>query len=156
MHWLIDGHNLIGQMPNLRLDDPRDEEKLLSYLISYKARTGHHLTVIFDSGAGYQPGSTKKQGGITVQFAPPGQTADQLIARRVRRAKNPQALMVVSSDRAVQNAARLAGVRSLPAAEFALLLLSGGGNTGSADPGTQSNVQLSANEIDEWLDIFGV
>jgi len=155
MHWLIDGHNLIGHMPNLRLDDPNDEEKLLAHLVRYKARTGQRLTVIFDSGAGYRPGSSKKQGGVTVQFAPPGQTADQLIARRVRRAKNPQALMVVSSDRAVQTAARLAGVRSLPAAEFARQLLSGGGNTGAADPGAQANVQLSADEVDEWLDIFG-
>ena len=49
MQWLIDGHNLIGQMPNLRLDDPDDEAKLLQYLRNFRARTGHRITVVFDA-----------------------------------------------------------------------------------------------------------
>jgi predicted RNA-binding protein with PIN domain len=155
MHWLVDGHNLIGQMPGLRLDDPNDEEKLLEQLRRYRARTGHRITVIFDSGAVYQPGSTKKMGGITVTFAPPGKTADQLIKQRVRRVKNPQAVMVVTSDRAVQQAASQAGVRTLSAGEFASQLQGGSGATSGADPGAKSDVRLSADEIDEWLDIFG-
>lgn len=155
MRWLIDGHNLIGQMPNLQLDDPHDEEKLVEHLRRYRARTGHRITVIFDSGPTYQPGSTKKLGGITVQFAPPGKTADQLIARRVRRVKNPQALIVVSSDRVVQNAAQRAGVRTVSAAEFARELHGHGDAPGRADPGAQADVRLSPDEIDEWLDMFG-
>ena len=97
MRWLIDGHNLIGRMPDLRLDDPNDEEKLLQHLRRYRAKTGHSITVIFDPGHSYQPGQTKKEGGITIQFAPPGKTADQLIMRRIRKVKNPQAVIVVTS-----------------------------------------------------------
>src|SRR6185503_5443592 len=119
MQWLIDGHNLIGQMPNLRLHDPNDEAKLLEYLRGYRARTGHQVTVVFDSGLSYRAAETKKSGGVTVQFAPHGQTADQIIAQRIRRVKNPQDLKVVSSDRAVQQAARQARVRVLTAPEFA-------------------------------------
>lgn len=44
MHWLIDGHNLIGKMPTLHLDDPHDEEKLVQILQQYRARTGHKIT----------------------------------------------------------------------------------------------------------------
>ena len=32
MLYLIDGHNLIGQMPGLSLDDPHDEAKLVERL----------------------------------------------------------------------------------------------------------------------------
>ncbi len=154
MNWLIDGHNLIGHMPNLRLDDPHDEEKLVDYLLRYRAKTGHAITVMFDAGAGHRPGGTQKRGGLTIQYAPSGQTADQLIAHRLRQIKNPQAWRVVSSDKTVQRAAQFAGVRSLPAREFAAQLLGGNATTG-ADPGDQPDVRLSPDEIEAWLDIFG-
>jgi len=154
MQWLIDGHNLIGQMPGLRLDDPHDEEKLLEHMRSYRARTGHHLTVVFDSGQTYHSAQTKKQGGITVQFAPSGKTADQIIMRRLRKVKNPQATMVVSSDRAVQRAAQQAGVRILDAKAFAQQLLQQDSAGQGQDEGSRADVNLSPNEVDEWLNLF--
>jgi predicted RNA-binding protein with PIN domain len=153
MHWLIDGHNLIGQLPDLQLSDPNDEAKLLEHLIRFRARTGDKITVIFDPGGGYQPGRKLKQGGVTVQFAPSGKTADQLIVKRLRRTKNQQSVRVVSSDRAVQTAARLAGVQAVKAADFSRHLLGSSSNANS-DPGCQPDVNLSTNEIDEWLDLF--
>lgn len=154
MHWLIDGHNLIGHMPNLRLDDPHDEEKLLTHLRSFRARTGHRLTVIFDAGLGYRPAQTRKQGGITVQFAPAGKTADQLLARRIRRLPNPQAVTVVTSDRAVQQAARHAGARVQESADFARQLLQNPAAPAITDQGAQAEVNLSPEEIDDWLTLF--
>jgi predicted RNA-binding protein with PIN domain len=153
MHWLIDGHNLIGQLPGLQLSDPDDEEKLLEYLIRFRARTRDKITVFFDPGGSYQSGHKRKHGGITVQFAPSGKTADQLIVNRLRRVKNQQAVRVVSSDQAVQTAARLAGVQAVKAADFGRQLLGGSGGV-SSDPGSQPDVNLSANEINEWLDLF--
>ena len=156
MHWLVDGHNLIGQMPNLQLSDPDDEAKLVEYLRRYRARTGHRLTVIFDAGTSYQPAHTQQKGGITVQFARPGQTADQLIKRRLRKIKDPQGTIVVTSDRAVQQAAQQVQVRVVEAREFGqqLLQLSAPGQE-AADAGSQADVQLSADEVDEWLALFG-
>jgi predicted RNA-binding protein with PIN domain len=154
MQWLIDGHNLIGQMPNLRLDDPDDEAKLLEHLRSFRARTGHRITVIFDAGPGYHPAETKKVGGITVQFAAHGQTADQIIGQRIRQVKNPQDLRVVTSDRAVQQAARQARVRVLTAQEFVQQLLQGSPPAEEDDRGSQAEVKLSADEVKEWLKLF--
>ncbi len=155
MHWLIDGHNLIGQMPNLQLSDPNDEDKLLAYLRRYHARTGHQLTVVFDAGPSYQPAATKKQGGVTVQFAAHGQTADRLIKQRVRRVKNPQAMIVVTSDRAVQQAAQQMGVRVVTAQEFSRQLLNlSAASAGPTDEDAQANLRLSADEVEAWLSIF--
>jgi predicted RNA-binding protein with PIN domain len=154
MQWLIDGHNLIGQMPNLRLDDPDDEAKLLEYLRSYQGRTRQRITVIFDAGLSYHPAETKKSGGVTVQFAAHGQTADQIIIQRLRRIKNPQELIVVTSDQAVQQAARQARIRVLSAPEFARQLLHGSPTTLDDDRGSQTELKLSADEVDEWLKVF--
>lgn len=153
MQWLIDGHNLIGCMPNLHLDDPNDEEKLLEHLRRYRARTGHKLTVVFDAGVSFRPAKTRQRGGITVQFAPQGRTADQIIMRRLRRLKNPQAIMLVTSDRAVQQAAQQARVRVVSSQEFAQQLLQLSSSPG-VDEANQTDVALSADEVEEWLEIF--
>ena len=155
MHWLIDGHNLIGQMPDLRLSDPNDEEKLLEYLRRYRARTGHRLTVVFDAGQTFQPAQTKKQGGITVKFVSYGQTADQIIRKRLRKVSNPQGMMVVTSDREIQQAARQAGVRVVTAQEFGQQLNQlSSGNKSEEDENNQTDLHLSADEVEEWLAIF--
>lgn len=153
MHWLIDGHNLIGQMPDLRLDDPHDEEKLLEYLHRYRARTGHKLTVIFDAGQTYHSAKTQKRGGIIIQFAPHGHTADQIIIRRLQKMKNPQAMIMVTSDHGVQGVARQAGVRVITSQEFVKQLLS---DPSSSEPdiGSQADIQLSPDEVEAWLTIF--
>ncbi len=150
MKWLIDGHNLIGRMPGLRLSDPDDEEKLLAYLRRFRARTGHGLTVIFDAGPAYQPGSKQKRGGITVQFVSPGQTADQYLIRRLRRVKNPQEVRVVTSDQAIVQAAQQIGVRVTSSQEFARQLL----QSNPAADADQNDVKLTPEEVDEWLDLF--
>ncbi len=163
MQYLIDGHNLIGKMPTLRLDDPHDEAKLLEYLRSYRAKTGHHLTVIFDAGQGYQGGRSKSGGGITVTFARSGQTADQLIMQRLRKVKNPQATMVVTSDREIQRVAKNTRVRVVDAYIFSQQLLTGSASSSKGktstlddepDEGKQANINLSADEVDEWLRLF--
>ena len=153
MKWLIDGHNLVGQMPDLRLDDPDDEEKLLEYLRRYRARTGHTLIVIFDAGQGYHPAKTHRRGGITIQFVSPGQTADQILIRRIRQVKNPQAVIVVTSDRDVQQAAQQAGLRVVTSQEFARQLLQPSSPSGE-DKESRANIRLSPDEVDEWLAFF--
>ncbi len=155
MHCLIDGHNLIGQMPGLHLADPDDEDKLLEYLRRYRARTGHKLWVAFDSGPGHPLGSHRKRGGITVQFARQGQTADRLLLKRIRRVKNPQGAMVVSSDRAIQQAAERAGRRVVPAGEFGQRLLDLATGPGPAtEEDSQAHVHLSEEEVEAWLEFF--
>lgn len=155
MKWLIDGHNLIGQMQNVSLSDPHDEDKLLEYLRRFRARTGHKVTVIFDAGADYQVAQKKQQGGISIEFAPHGHSADRIIIRRLHRVKNPQEYMVVSSDRAIQQAARQAQVRFLSAEEFARQLVQPTSQPGEEEEGDRADVHLSAQEVDDWLAFFG-
>ncbi len=118
MPFLIDGHNLIGAMPDLSLDDPDDEARLVERLQRLALRTGRRITVIFDRGAPGGVSAPRSRGGVTVRFAPRGATADDLLIRQIQAERNPRGLIVVSSDQSVREAARRRGAQSWSAAEF--------------------------------------
>ena len=147
---LIDGHNLIGKIPGLRLDDPDDEGKLLVRLRAYRARTGKRLTVYFDPGVAYQSPARRSSGGISIRQAGSGQRADDLIIRDLRRHHNPRELTVVTSDHAIQEVARQHNAQVVDAATFAEEL--------SRPPEKENTFEappLPEDEIQEWLAIFG-
>jgi predicted RNA-binding protein with PIN domain len=151
---LIDGHNLIGRLPDLRLDDPDDEVKLVARLRTYHARTGKRVTVVFDHGL---PGGRSRElsgGGVEVVFASAGRTADGILRERIRRARAPRGLMVVTSDRQVVVAAQAKGARVARAEDFVAQL--GPPRSGEDEsPGrTKTDAHLSPQEVEDWLAVF--
>ena len=51
MPLLVDGHNLIGQVPGLSLADADDEAQLVQLLRRYStAKRGRQVVVVFDRG----------------------------------------------------------------------------------------------------------
>jgi predicted RNA-binding protein with PIN domain len=147
MPFLIDGHNLIGQTPGLRLDDPDDEQKLIELLRNYLARVRKKGAVIFDRGL---PGGAAKwsSAALEVRFAPAPKTADDLILERLRREKNPRGLTVVTSDRDVANAARHVGASVKDSAVFAREMLA------PPPASRQKESGLSAAEVEAWEEEF--
>ncbi len=123
---LIDGHNLIGKMPNVSLSDPDDELKLLRALENYHAMHPHEtMLVVFDPSRDGRGGwSPMRSGvaGIAVRFAPRGSTADAVIARIVRDEQKPRSVTVVSSDNAVRKSAQERGAKTLSSEEFVVKL----------------------------------
>lgn len=98
---LIDGHNLIGRLPSLSLQDPDDEQQLVALLRPYRSRTGKAITVVFDPGAEFALPQARRQGGIEVVFASQGSSADEVILRRVQRSRDRAGIVVVTSDRSL-------------------------------------------------------
>ena len=146
---LIDGHNLIGRMPALSLQDPDDEEKLVRLLVSYRARTGKSLTVVFDPGGGASLAQTRRVGGIEVVFAASGSSADHIIARRVRRSRNPVDWLVITSDHQLARDVADYGARVQSASDFASQL-----KRPSEDAPEQKNVPPTPDEVEAWLALF--
>ena len=149
---LIDGHNLIGKLPDIHLDDPDDETKLVVRLRTYCARANKRVTVVFDHGL---PGGRSWElsgGGVEVVFAPSSRTADGILCERVRRARDPRGLTVITSDRQVIAAVQAQGARVMRSEKFAVQL-----NTPRMVETieTERDVNLSADEVDEWLKLFG-
>lgn len=120
---IIDGHNLIGKLPNISLSDPDDEAKLVRVLENYHAMHLHEaILVVFDPG--HTGGWTELQhgAGVQVRFAPRGSTADAVIVKLVRQEKKPRRITVVSSDNAIRKAAREHGAKTIASEAFVVKL----------------------------------
>lgn len=164
MHYIIDGHNLIGKMPDISLKDPDDEVKLTLRLKNWAAESKkRQVTLFFDGGTmgGYTNRLSSRH--LKVIFAPSGTTADSLIIRHMRQLKNPRAYTLITSDREIIRAAKSLRIRSLLSEEFIERM-------GfvfeeapekekpvkqEAPPEKPENPTLSAAEMQEWLDLFG-
>jgi uncharacterized protein len=157
MVYLIDGHNLIGQLPDLDLDDPNDEAKLVLKLISFSAQTGKRCVVIFDHG---MPGGKSRlsTGSVEVIFsARPGE-ADDLMLARIAATNDTTGWQVVSSDRRVLDAAVARGMVGIRAADFAARLRVASMGTKAARnptiPIPEKPSTVSASDMEQWLKAF--
>lgn len=146
---LIDGHNVIGKLPTLSLQDPDDEEKLVRRLVAYAARVGKAITVVFDPGELSPLWEAQRHGGVEVVFAPRGRSADQVIARRVERSRNAREWLVITSDQQLADHVLRLGARLRSAESFVAEL-----ETAEARP-ERRDMPLSADEVDDWLAVFG-
>ena len=149
---LVDGHNLIGQLPTLSLHDPDDEAKLILLLRSHRARTGKALTVVFDPGGAFSLPQVQRSGGVEVVFAPHGSSADAVIRRRVQRSRNPSAWLVVTSDRSLAEVVGRLGARVQSAEAFAAALSPL--QEPEQDTSAWKDAPPSPAEVDAWLAMF--
>ena len=121
MHLIIDGYNVIRQSPELQRLDAREleagREALLQRLASYRSRSHHKITVVFD---GWQGGDLKEsrdqQQGILIIYSRLGERADEVIKRLLTREQGRA--VVVSSDRELQDCARRVGAAWINASQF--------------------------------------
>lgn len=148
---LIDGHNLIGRLAMLSLEDPGDEEMLIRMLGSYRGRTGRSITVVFDPGGAFALPQTRRYRGITVVFAPHGSNADAVIVRRLQRSRDRRGWLVVTSDGELAGTVQRLGARVQSAEAFAQALA-------PREPDDEGlpwkEGSLSPEELDEWLALF--
>jgi len=148
--YLIDGHNLIAKIPGLSLDDPHDEAKLVERLKGFMARKRRRCTVVFDGGL---PGGTSRDlstHSVKAVFAHGGTTADRIIIERIRDARNPAGLIVVSADREILAVAERRGARTVSPEAFAAELAAP-----PAPHDSDPNPHVSPDEVEHWLRVFG-
>lgn len=152
---LIDGHNLIGQIPSIDMADPDDEAQLVMLLRRYAVRRpGRKLVVIFDGGVYGHPDNLNGY-GVEARFAKSPSDADKELIKRIGAIKRRDEWLVVSSDRAVIGAAEAHQIPVISAQEFAQRLLRLAQPSASIRE-KRNDRPLSKAEIAEWLKIFGV
>jgi uncharacterized protein len=130
MSLIIDGHNLIGILPDIQLDQPDDERRLLERLRAYRAWSGGRpLIVFFDRSPSralerstYPQTTDLSSPGIQVRFAEPGQTADDAIVEYLQGRAQPGQYAVVTNDQGLSWRVRDAGASVLSGSEFAVRL----------------------------------
>jgi uncharacterized protein len=150
MPYLIDGHNLIGQLPDISLTDPNDEAKLVTKLRGFAALSGKTCHVIFDHGL---PGGKSKlsNGKVKVVFASQPGDADTIMLKRIQAIRDVKGWIVVSSDQRVLGAARQRGMRGVRSTDFARDMQR---RTTTPTQEKNPNVYVSPAEVDEWVKLF--
>lgn len=154
MPYIVDGHNLIGQMASLRLNDPDDEAKLVLILDRFALRRRLRVVVYFDRG---RPGQNQLgTPQVSVVFARSPEDADTKIAARLRRLVTPREWVLVSSDRALIAVAEQVGSRVIRATAFAetLAAMDAPPEPDASHAAIHAHVKVDA--LGEWLDVFGV
>jgi len=152
MPYLIDGHNLIAQMPGLSLSDPDDEVQLVLRLRRFAAHKRQKITVVFDHGI---PGGWSRDlstGPVKVIFAGSHTNADRVILERIREAKTPTDIKLVSSDGAIRRAAEVRRVQVIASQDFAASLYKPPPSEPHRD--ARENLRLDKDEVKEWLRVF--
>lgn len=118
MQWLVDGYNVIRREPDLAGAEERGlhagRMALLRIVGDAARRSGERFTVVFDGAAVGAPATSPGQ--VEIVFSRPPQKADHVLAALAQRWR--EAAVVVSSDRAVQDAARRAGSTAVTAEAF--------------------------------------
>lgn len=152
---LIDGHNLIGQLPEISLADPDDEAKLVMLLRRYATKKrGRRVVVIFDGGVYGHPLNLNGY-GVETHFARSPSDADHELIRRIRAVRRGEEWLVVSSDRAVAGEARARNIPVLSSQEFARRLHALDQPRASLSE-KRNDRPLSKAEVQEWMRVFGV
>lgn len=156
MHFLIDGHNLIAQMPGIDLSDADDEAQLVQRLRSFAAsKRGQHILVVFDHGVYGHPHQLNGY-GVTCYFAKSPQDADTQLIRRLRTLERPHEWTLVSSDRMVVDVALERRVKVISSHEFAERLSAPPPRRSGAPTSEKPERRLSEAEVAEWMQIFGL
>lgn len=155
MHYLIDGHNLIAALPDISLEDPEDEAKLVLMLRSWTAAgANRRVTIIFDGGLPGGPARGLSSSVVQVIFASSGRPADNLLISRINQLRNPAEHTLVSSDRAVTTVAEARRMPHISSQDFAERLQRA---PSKVEGPLLENEKPESNEEDiaDWLRLFG-
>jgi len=154
MPYLIDGHNLIPKIQGLSLRAVDDEIHLVQLLQEYCRVQRKTVEVYFDNAPPGQSG-TRRYGQVTAHFVRQGNSADLAIRQRLARlGKSAPNWTVVSSDGEVQSAARLARAQVTSAENFVQVLQQSLNKNANPEQSHREGA-LSAEEVEEWLKLFG-
>jgi hypothetical protein len=121
VHIVVDGFNLIRQSPVLGPIERRDfqeaQDTLVQWLGTYRRKTNHRVTVVFDGWQhGSLTGSSQSQQGVRVVYSPRGVTADERIKEMA--AAGAEDMCVVSSDGDIARFAQSRGKTAISSPAF--------------------------------------
>jgi predicted RNA-binding protein with PIN domain len=147
VHYIIDGNNVIGKVPELfklqKSDKQRSREQLVYLLQRYFHNKKINLTLHFDGFANIPLPLSK--GKIIYSE---NKTADSLIKENIERIKNRKNIILVTSDNELKNFGKACGCTIVSSKDFGKVLTKGS----SIDEEKLRTEEI--NDIEEWKRIF--
>jgi predicted RNA-binding protein with PIN domain len=149
---IIDGHNLIGKISSINLNEADDEMHLIKLLQVYCRVKQRSIEVYFD---GAPPGYARKQqfGRVKANFIARQFNADDAIINQLQKlGHKARNTVIVTSDRRIQAQARSVQARVITAEEFATEVMEAQRLAFDQTSGEAS--VMSSEEMNEWLRLF--
>lgn len=162
MNYIIDGHNLIGQIADIDLSDPDDEAKLILRLLNWAA-TGKNrrVIVVFDRGVPGMQWHNFHSELVKPVFVAQHGDADDWIVRFLydHVQKDVGSYHVVTSDRQILKHAENRRIAWTTSDAFARLLQEEREQWSKMgrdrEPEPEQRAKLAPHEVDAWLAFFG-
>ncbi|MCA9400774.1 MAG: NYN domain-containing protein [Candidatus Omnitrophica bacterium] len=118
LQYLLDGYNIIHQIPQLSKGD-LDQQRLalIRYLEVRRPQGGirNQVTIVFDGKPGMH--GCPSSSAVQCVFSQ-SESADDRIKKMVERAGNPKQYVIVTNDREIQYAVKANGAKVLSVQEF--------------------------------------
>ena len=140
---LVDGNNVIGRLGG------GTRERLVTELAELARRKKRSLTVVFDGPPEHGRPKVQELGPLTVVYAAP-RSADEEIVRRLREARDPRTVTVVTDDRVLAASASAAGARTEGVEHFARDATSRMARAAAPPPEQREKERLPAGNPSEW------
>jgi predicted RNA-binding protein with PIN domain len=151
MAYIVDGNNVMGQVPGWHRDKAKSRRALLEKLAAFIRVKKARVTVVFDG----RPEDEMPEGsvfhGVRVLYADRGSDADTRIERIVGASKDARGLTVVTSDRHLAFLVRARGATVIRSGVFRSQIESTLESIPSAEDGEQTEV----GDVNNWLRYFG-
>lgn len=148
MMYLVDGNNVMGQVPGWHRDKAGARRALIQALARFVSVRRTKVSVVFDGSPDEEFPEGLRYKGVTILYAKPGSDADSRIRDMVEKSSRSRDIVVVSSDKALVSTVSHRGAQVLSSFKF----------RGMLDEAHKRLPEKPAeNEpvnLDEWLDIF--
>lgn len=118
LHYILDGYNIIKQIPALKLKSLKStRDILIQFIEKYKPQgsPSNKITVVFDGDKNVLPYA--QQSSFNVFFSR-GESADDKIRKLVGQDKNPKNVVVVTDDRELKFLVRSLGAQVMSVDDF--------------------------------------
>lgn len=150
MPYLIDGNNLMAQVPGWRQNVAAARKWLVRDLVEFVAAYRVKVKVVFDGIPDEKLPDGISYKGVTVLYATPGSDADSRIKSIIASSSHKRDLIVVSSDQEIAAFANCQGAKVCAAHEFRTILDA----MSEADHTPEKKRGLSRDEVLAWLEYF--
>jgi predicted RNA-binding protein with PIN domain len=151
MAYIVDGNNVMGQVPGWHRDKSKARRLLITDIARFARAMKARVTVVFDGAPepGAPDGSTVS--GVKLLYAERGSNADARIERLVETSANPRGLTVVTSDRHLAFLVKSLGANVIRSGEFRKQMKL----VVESKQDDENREQFDVRDVDEWMRYFG-
>lgn len=156
MPYLIDGNNLIGHIPYLRLDDPKSKYRLVAQLMVFQRIKKRKVILVFDGPPDLELlGDKYRSKKFVIVYPSEEENADAVIETWIEKQTNFRQFTVVSCDREIKAFARMNKAKAIDCDKFYKELKTTLKKFKIEKSRRKTQKKLSPLEINHWLEIFG-